>query len=150
MSSQLHITANFDKHPRIKPKDHAEAYDALKKEIDHIKDQNNLFKKQVNQGSQVATGSTVTFISRGGATGGGGAVSNEKPYDIRTQALLSGVPTVITFDYPAILAYLPDCYAVQDGMFTFPIGYTITFNDPIGFTITASADCTMKYAYQSL
>ena len=103
-----------------------------------------------NQALQLSVGNIITPnpnpISGGGGSGGSGIAVNQ--IIVASQALTANVAFTYTFDKPSKLVGLPDCYATQDGMFTFPIGYSLTLNEPTSFTITAISNCTMKFAYQ--
>ncbi len=115
----------------------------------HVQTQiNNAFKLIQRQavGSQTES---VQAAQQAAIAGSTSSASTSKQITVTTQSLSAGVATTITFAFPALLVGLPDCYAVQDSMFTL-IGYTITINEPSSFVITALQDCQVKFAYQAL
>ena len=99
---------------------------------------------------QVSLGNIVTpnpnpVIGNAQVSGGG---VGAKAAEVVIVLLTAGVAYTATFPQPSLLMQLPDCYATQDGVFTRPIGYSITLNEPTGFTITPISDCTMRYVIQ--
>jgi hypothetical protein len=149
MASQIHITANFDKRERIVPKDHVEAYDALKKEIDAMKDSANLLKRQVMSGSQ-SQASSVIRISASSAASAASVASAKTSQVSLVLALSAAIATPITFTAPAQIRSYPTCWTMRDGSYG-PVSFTPDYtNLPHGFTITADVDCTMYMTYEPL
>jgi len=144
VSSQTHITANFDKHSRITPKTHTEAYEALKKEIDLMKDSANLMKRQINSGSLSQAVSVVRQVIGGGSSSSS-SVASSIQLRSRTVAFVANVPLVVVFSSPIAGTFALASLRILDSSGAAVQDFTISAITANGFTFLCPVAGTLTY-----
>ena len=114
MASQFHITANFDKRPRLQSKNNTDVTDALKEELDHLKDQLIVQRRQIITGSTSQASSIIQGAASGSASSSQ-AASVAATITALQQTLTQNIWNTITFSAPSKIIGFPQVWGIVRG-----------------------------------